>query len=1052
MLGDCDKLYKSLINCGISFNQNLLELAKYWKLLYKQNKYIYPVTAYLDQYKTDSVQNVNSLKGKEVDAEMEEMLKWAHKRIIIHQCFRLGTLCQEYLNDYDSAQIIYKFLLETLTTHKEDGVNVLQYSSIDDGEDVSTLCNHLGSLFIYLKQYEQSIKYSLEALEIEKHIYDENDFQTASTINNIGEAYLYWGEETEDKPWTMRNTYFRTALDYLEMARDIRLNTVDENHSSMAVIYSNLASVYGHLGDLDKSYEYHKKSLALYLANYGKDNLDTAVEYMNIGSTASLLKKFDISIENLLQALNIFKSLLGENNKHVLNTLEALSVVYHESGDLKQAINYGEQTVILQNELEGETYDLSDKYNLLGTFYVSMQMYDEAADRTFRAIEILNNIGKGTSNRCGILYANLGKYLFEMNDKDNALEAYSTAIAIHKAIDEKSVYVADSLSCLAKVYYRYEMFENSCQSMQEAYDMSCEIRGENDTQTIQNYNMLQQLKQTSPDEKPSAQEAGNNNVDIDEFPDDTEEGKQLNETLRQGVLAYRRGHIDRSIPLLLQVLKKSESFYGDESFQAQIVVCRKLGYIYEERKENDEAKKWYEKAIAFAYNLKNKKYLSGAYKAMAEFYWNIEDYHNAVENYLQEVLYHNFQPDELSIMSYGNIAYALYKLHDNPELSLDFYSIAYDWSYDILGEEHQHTQSYFNSINRILAELDTYDENNRFNIDILGSLNRIGYFCRNIGNINAAIGFNNLALSILHNNYPDANSTGLLMNLAHLYNANKDYDKVLDVLDKVLKELNDNDYEMKTDVVIMIGECFFETYYYGKACYYYALCFDGKNDLIQRYPAQFRNYGASLLYVGKFSEGLQILEQLFNSFYPQYNFLGMYYQYGKALILNSKIDDGIKYLSAELESDNICGTCCRMKWRENDIEQSEDSVWLYRNYLYLAKGFHQKGQDNKAEEYFGKALDILDASRDNMLTDKAFVLNEIARFYMDKNLIDEAYKFNTKALNFVTEGNNSNPISGHIFKLQGDILVKQESESEQAKEYYARAYEIFNEFLDEDSH
>jgi tetratricopeptide (TPR) repeat protein len=1065
MLGECDKLYESLINNMMPPDHDS-ELAHYWNLLYRTNKEAYPITAYLEKWKT---KNVTADICSKHAANSDTSFSWAWNEIMKMMYFRLWYFCIIYLNDYQSAIRSIKCVLDILTE--------------DDTEDMIKCLNGLGVCYIHLKQYEQSIEYSLKALEMAELIYGTDDIRTTVSLNNIGEAYNCLGEATKDR------TYFLKALHYFEETSEIRLHNLNENHPDIAVAYSNMASVFQSLGDLQKSFGYRVKGLSAYLACHGKYHVDTAIEYHNIGAIALEMKKYDKAIEYMQQSLEIYDRILGKGSKQAIEELEALFVVYRESGDWENAIKYCQQTVELKEELEGKTKELSQNYSSLSVMYFQHKEYDKAILYMSKTIEILNNIEAGQSRQCGLSYDNMGKYYLEINDRDNSFKAYNMAIAIHKSIDEKGIDVANSLYYLAKAYYRFEQFEESCEylksaidimlvhkddvreqlscmynnlgviyygmnkvedaiiHLQKAHEINLEINGDDDIQTQQNYNMLQQLKQVSSAGIKSVQEL--NNTDAEGFPNNTEEEQQLNEILRYALEAYRKGQADRCIPLLLQVMKKSEDYYGEQCFPIQIEICEKLGSLYEKRLENNEAFEWYGKAIDYAYKVGDDECISRTYKTMAEFYWNMEDYQGAVKNYLQEILYHDFQPDIQSVRCYGNIAYALYKLHDDLEISLDFYSIAYDLAYEILGDEHEHTQSFVNGINMILSELDKYDDNNRFGINIVASLNRIVYFCyKTVGNDYVAIGFNNLALKYMQKNYPNKDTSGLLLNLAYLYMSNKKYKKALDILGSVLDKAEDN-IDDRT-VITMVGDCYFETFEYGKACFCYASCFDDRDDLVQQYPAQFRNYGAALLETGNYSEGLKILKQLFNTFYLQYNFAGMYYQYGRALILNGQTEDGIKWLSAELAPGNIEGKLCGMEDRNYDIEQSGKKVLFYRNYLYLAKGYHQKGDDKSAKECFRQALHLLNECQENDAIDKAFVLNEMANYYLDKHLLDEAFKLNKEAFESVIAfTDDPTPVIGHILKLRGYLLMKHDPE--QAKDNYEQAYEIFKFFLGEDS-
>ncbi len=114
---------------------------------------------------------------------------------------------------------------------------------------------------------------AIEYYEKAKEIYEEAKLQDkiATSYVNIGLAYKFKEEYNE-------------ALTNLNKALDIRIELYGRNSTSVAFVYSSLASVFFKTEDYRFCIDYANKALAIYKKNYGHKHPEIATTYNLLGS------------------------------------------------------------------------------------------------------------------------------------------------------------------------------------------------------------------------------------------------------------------------------------------------------------------------------------------------------------------------------------------------------------------------------------------------------------------------------------------------------------------------------------------------------------------------------------------------------------------------------------------------------------------------------------------------------------------------------------------------------------------------------------------------
>lgn len=187
----------------------------------------------------------------------------------------------------------------------------------------------MGLANTYLDNREVATSQILEALEIAKGI--EAAVLKANIYNSLARIHFLYGD-------------YDSSIDYALQAIEIQKAELDTNGLSMT--YNNLAVIYKNTGDIVNAINYNLKSLELneLLGNKGA----IAKSYNNIGLNMELIGDTDLAIEKYKQAINLNKELERINTSPLrnlgalmlnLNRIEEAKVYYLEAISLEEKAN-----------------------------------------------------------------------------------------------------------------------------------------------------------------------------------------------------------------------------------------------------------------------------------------------------------------------------------------------------------------------------------------------------------------------------------------------------------------------------------------------------------------------------------------------------------------------------------------------------------------------------------------------------------------------------------------------------------------------------------------
>lgn len=292
---------------------------------------------------------------------------------------RLGTVAI-YLKEYEEAENIYLNLLQI-----EKNTNHIY--------GVGRANNQLGRVYKIQGKLVKSIEYRLESLKAFEQIKDSA--QIALVANNIGNSYSELNK-------------FDLAIKHL-----IKSITIDKqmgNINSVNKTLSNLGSLHNEMEDYSKALQYLNKSEE----NLRKTNdiYWLSKVYVDLGITHMGLENFDMSLDYLNKALEIKTEMGSDNDAGIYNNFGAL---YAKKGDLNTALTYYQKSISVQPSSTGYNF-LDANVNIAEIFYKKKQ-YNEAIKYYESALKLTDDYQKAAVklkiyNDLSICYASL-----KQNDK-----------------------------------------------------------------------------------------------------------------------------------------------------------------------------------------------------------------------------------------------------------------------------------------------------------------------------------------------------------------------------------------------------------------------------------------------------------------------------------------------------------------------------------------------------------------------------------------------------------------------------------------------------------
>jgi tetratricopeptide (TPR) repeat protein len=174
---------------------------------------------------------------------------------------------------------------------------------------------------------------------------------------------------------------YDTAIEYLDKALAIDMETLGPEHPNVATGWNNLGSVWQAKGKYEKAMEYLDKALASDLKNFGSEDPNVARDWNNLGLAWKEKGKYAKAIEYYEKALASNLKTLGQEHLRVAIDWNNLGSAWQDKGDYDKAIEYLDKALASDlNNFGPEHPSVARDWNNLGGAWRGKGEYGKARE------------------------------------------------------------------------------------------------------------------------------------------------------------------------------------------------------------------------------------------------------------------------------------------------------------------------------------------------------------------------------------------------------------------------------------------------------------------------------------------------------------------------------------------------------------------------------------------------------------------------------------------------------------------------------------------------
>jgi tetratricopeptide (TPR) repeat protein len=185
-----------------------------------------------------------------------------------------------------------------------------------------------------------------------------------------------------------------------------------------------------------EAFELAQKFAQRALSLAAKGSLHESRALHSLGNVANVLSKYDAAVAHYVAALEIRKSLLGDNHADVALLHLNLAAVFRRLGRLDEALAMCSSALEIYNKAPGDNQeDIASCHNSMGNILDEQGKHDEALEHHSIGLAITLETEGETASAADFL-VNIGLVLEYQNKLDEAMEKCVSALRIYKKAKE----------------------------------------------------------------------------------------------------------------------------------------------------------------------------------------------------------------------------------------------------------------------------------------------------------------------------------------------------------------------------------------------------------------------------------------------------------------------------------------------------------------------------------------------------------------------------------------------------------------------------------------
>lgn len=311
----------------------------------------------------------------------ERAIEWYNVLGELYSGFGINNVMTvNLLNDYGVLMISvgnYQEAIKSLTS----AVSTWEQLELQEDETIANVYANLALAYASVDQNHQATEAFEKAFIIRKNVYGSSNFHMAMSYEALSYTYEIMGNYEKQK-------------EYLDIALDLAIASVGENHMCTASIYQSLGEYYKSQNDLENAVRLHTKSLEIRKNILGTNSVDTVFVYEALAEDYRELAEYDIGIENADYAIEISERLYGRENLYTAHSYITASWLYSDNGNHNEAIRLASMALgICDRQKDNAGITRPYAYQTMGYAYMNAENTTDATKYLSKAITLYQDIG-----------------------------------------------------------------------------------------------------------------------------------------------------------------------------------------------------------------------------------------------------------------------------------------------------------------------------------------------------------------------------------------------------------------------------------------------------------------------------------------------------------------------------------------------------------------------------------------------------------------------------------------------------------------------------------
>lgn len=377
--------------------------------------------------------------------------------------------------------------------------NIISNDNAQDIELHAFCLSQIGMLKYYIRELDSANYYlncSREISELSKlpnklrvsqqfNLASRLDFQISKTdyfngkyeksIQSIDSTINFQLKTASPDSLLLFNAYYLKASSELLLKRNKEsitdgkksLSYISEKDTSkkswQASLNNILGSSYFKLNDNFLAKKYLYKSLSFY--NPNQSNATIASTYVFLSSISESLGEFNLAIENINKAIEIYDRIYKGDIKNYAIWYTNLAVAYHELNQADSALKYYKRSINYALKYE-YTKNLCNTYRNIGELYFDIDSLDQARYYISKSLSVKD---KGTIKSQAHANKFAAEFYFLIGDYSKGLLCIEEAEKLYRSIDSgRNSYNAECLQIWSIYYLKIKDYKNALNQIQKA--------------------------------------------------------------------------------------------------------------------------------------------------------------------------------------------------------------------------------------------------------------------------------------------------------------------------------------------------------------------------------------------------------------------------------------------------------------------------------------------------------------------------------------------------------------------------------------------------------